>query len=174
MPFDRKEYMKQYRLKNKEAIKENKKQYREKNKESIKEYNKNYYKGYKFTKSYYISHWKSIGVVDDYEFVYDRWSNINNCEKCNVELIGSNKCLDHCHETGKFRKILCIGCNVHNIEDNSYKNKKNIYFLKNRNKYRFIKTIKGVKYLKDFNTLDEAIIYKQKIIDTYIKNLSTD
>ena len=173
MPFDRKEYMKQYRLKNKEKIAESKKIYNENNKDKIKEYNKNYYNNLE-DKTRLIYNWKSIKIIDDYDMIYDRFINTTNCDKCNILLTLGNtlkscKVVDHNHETGKFRNILCKSCNCHNPNDITYNNKKNIYFIKERNKYRFIKTIKGVKYLKDFNTEEEALIYKKNIIDLYMK-----
>tara|TARA_R110000751_G_C13688347_1_gene472023 strand:+ start:136 stop:510 length:375 start_codon:yes stop_codon:yes gene_type:complete len=119
---DRKEYMKQYnkqyKLANKEKTKEYNKQYELNNKEQKKEYNKVYCQtenGKKFNR---INNWKQLGVIsDDFNELYNKYINTNNCEECNVELIhgmyGSNKkCLDHNHTTGKFRNILCNGCNL--------------------------------------------------------------
>jgi len=69
-------------------------------------------------KSNRIRKWKSRGVIcDDWNELYDKYINTNNCEECNIELIegmyGSNKkCLDHCHKTGEFRNVLCHTCNV--------------------------------------------------------------
>jgi hypothetical protein len=170
-PEEKKIYMKEYRKKNKERIAESKRLYREKNKEKISEYNKQYFSKYKIDKEkeITISHWRSMGVIeDDYEKIYDIWCNTNKCQKCNNEIIGYNKCLDHCHKTGKFRKILCRSCNTHNIEDDSYKNKKNIYYEKSTNKFLFIKVIKGQKFHKRFHTETEAIEYKKFIIEKYV------
>ena len=36
---------------------------------------------------------------------------INNCEICNVIVSGKDKCIDHDHQTGDVRGILCSNCN---------------------------------------------------------------
>ena len=134
MVFNQKEYQKAYREKNKEKIKayyeknkeiklqyqkeyceKNKgkilqyhKEYREKNKEQIKEYRE------KNKKSYYISIWKYRGLIDDYEFVYKKYIETTHCEWCKCELDTDNKtlkCMDHDHNTHKFRRICCKSCN---------------------------------------------------------------
>ena len=111
---DRKEYMKEYRLDHKEYFKE----YRLANKEKKTEYTKEYRKTETGKKSHRISCWKQFGVIsDDFNLLYEKYINTNNCEECNVELIHGNfgnnkKCLDHCHKSGEFRNILCCGCNT--------------------------------------------------------------
>ena len=96
--------------KNKQKTKE----YYLKNREKILEWNKTDGK-----KSIKISSWKKRGVIsDNYSSLYDYYLNCNNCELCNVELIEGNygnnkKTLDHDHETGLFRYVLCNTCNSH-------------------------------------------------------------
>ena len=127
MPFDRAEYMKEYRLKNKEKIKE----YKLKNKERIKEYNKEYQLKNKEKRNEYMREyrknnpeclkyhtlydWKKRGVIsDDFDKLYEYYLSIDECENCGIELdsgTGTKKCLDHCHNTGEFRNILCMTCN---------------------------------------------------------------
>ena len=103
MVFDKKEYFKQYYLENKEKKVEYMKEYRKT--ETGKKLNR-------------ITNWKFSGVVsEDFNLLYDKYINTNNCEECDIELIhgqcGSNKkCLDHCHKTGLFRNILCHTCNT--------------------------------------------------------------
>ena len=114
----KKEYEKKYRLENREQKNEYLKKYRLENKEKIKEKNKEYRKTEAGKKTYRITTWKQHGVVcDDWDKLYDKYINTWNCEHCNKKLIegmyGNNKrCLDHDHQTGLFRAVLCHYCNV--------------------------------------------------------------
>ena len=72
----------------------------------------------KFHKTHTISHWKHQGLIDDdYEKIYNKVMNTDYCERCNCKLTGgkpptnTTKCMDHNHETGKFRNVLCLSCN---------------------------------------------------------------
>jgi hypothetical protein len=93
------------------------KTYRQSHKEEIKEYMKEYRKTDAYKKSYRITNWKKSGVkTDDWDSLYDKYINTWNCECCSVELKEGNfknkKCLDHDHQSGLFRNIICNRCNV--------------------------------------------------------------
>lgn len=101
----------------KQSRKKSAKRYYEKNKEKIKLKNKTYPSR---LKSGRINNWKRRGVIGDLNVLYDKWLNKNKCDGCDYVFINTNnKCLDHNHITGEFRKILCRNCNNF---DNHYKN----------------------------------------------------
>ena len=116
------ENQKEYYIDHKEQIKEYKKQYAIENKERFLEYNKEQSKLYRKTelgvKFKHISRWRSRGVIGDYEEMYERYKNTEECDNCGIELTkggvnkSNTKVLDHSHITGEFRNILCLSCNI--------------------------------------------------------------
>ena len=125
----KKEYNKQYRQKNKEQIKEYNKQYATEyykdNKEHLNEYNKEYSKVWEQTpqakKSRAIKNWRRIGVIhEDFDKLYALYIATTECNVCNKVFKSTiDRHLDHNHETGLFRYVLCCSCNT---KDN-WKNK---------------------------------------------------
>ena len=65
-------------------------------------------------KSQTIYNWKRSGLIyDDYDALYETYIKTTECEHCQIEFTENNRrCLDHDHETGLFRKIVCHRCNV--------------------------------------------------------------
>ena len=137
---ERKEYMRLYRLKNKEENKEYNRLYLLKNKEKIHErdrlkYLKNkeeklernrlYRQTEQGKKCRTIHNWRRQGILCfDWDLLYDIFLKTTKCEFCEVELtIGryttsTTKCLDHEHSiTDRFniRGILCHSCNVKDV-----------------------------------------------------------
>jgi len=133
MPFDRKEYMKEYR------------------------------KTPQYKKTKRISNWKKYGLIGDYEAIYKRYVNTTNCDLCNILLCeglkgGNRKCMDHDHQNGQFRNIVCNTCNQNKSDTKKPKNNKSGY--KN---ISFDKRDKVWVYRKQFKGKDLYISNKDKI-----------
>ena len=114
-PEEKKEYLRQYRIDNKEKLKEYRRQYYLDNTEKIKEYDQSP----AGKKSNRIQNWKRYGVIhDDFNELYEKYINTEFCELCNVKLTvdrqntKTTRCLDHDHSTGLFRNVLCWQCNI--------------------------------------------------------------
>lgn len=61
-----------------------------------------------------IRKWKSRGLIyDDYDALYEIYINTTHCQHCENEFKDSfDRCMDHDHDTGLFRKIICRACNL--------------------------------------------------------------
>ena len=100
-PKKRKEYDRLRYMKNKEKINENK-----------KEYNRLYYKTENGRKRKTINQWKSSGVIcQDFDKMYEIWFNTNNCDWCHKD-VSKKRNLEHNHNSGEIRGIVCNSCNM--------------------------------------------------------------
>ena len=112
------------------VMKEKNRKYYEKNREKILKQQRQTKIKYRQTpewkKTNIISKWKrQYGVVcDNFDALYDHYTSTAYCDYCKVELSidkkrsSTTKCLDHCHETGLFRNILCLSCNIKRGQNN--------------------------------------------------------
>jgi len=154
-----------------EKAKQKAKERYERNKEEIKAYALQYYyekakHTEKHMKSYTIRNWKQRGLIcNDFDALYDKHMSINNCQLCNVsfdQTIPNQRCMDHDHQTGMYRKTLCRRCNgsykIRHVV-NSNTNHKNIY-KEQAKTYRYKRIHKGVKYDKSFNNITDSLCYK--------------
>jgi len=134
-------YKNQYKYQKTEKGKETQKKYEqsEKGKEAIRKYLQSE-KGKKVLR---IRNWRKRGIIsDDYDKLYEKYITTTHCELCNVELIENKysvpnrRCLDHCHQSGLVRNIVCQSCNSRDNKlnsnsqesrDNQKKYKHNLY-----------------------------------------------
>ena len=136
------------------------------------------FKLYKQHKTSKKSSWKNSGMVftpEEFEEIYNKYIYATNCELCDVLFPKSrNRQLDHCHETGKIRNIVCQTCNLRKQDRKSKETntgEKNICKEKNKNYklgYCFrIQIKRNGKYILNSarKTLDEAVIVR----DTFIR-----
>jgi hypothetical protein len=61
------------------------------------------------------SNWKKNGLIctdEEFEEIYQQYIYSSHCELCKKKYQTSrHRCMEHCHETGKFRNICCMSCN---------------------------------------------------------------
>jgi len=116
-----------------------------------------------------ISCWKSQGIItDNYDALHERFMSTTHCEKCDVELTGSNprtrtsKCVDHDHsikDRENVRAIICNACNSNDRCDNT-SGVPNVSYNKGDGGWRYRKNVDRVEHVKYFKTKEEAIRYK--------------
>tara|TARA_R110000737_G_scaffold86329_1_gene118884 strand:- start:3081 stop:3509 length:429 start_codon:yes stop_codon:yes gene_type:complete len=93
--------------------------------------------------------WKRTGLLGDYDIIWNEYINTNNCNQCNCEFTQKNKkCMEHSHNTGEFRGIVCNSCNTNMIDVKRYSC--NTSGIKNINVregiWRYCKTYKKTNY----------------------------
>ena len=113
---------------------------------------------------------------DDFDYVYNEYIHATNCDICNKKFTNTlDRQLDHDHETGEIRNIICQKCN-RNKKDFNCKNSNTgeRYISKCKNnrmktgfEYRITIERDGIKIaLNVRNTLEKAIKFR----DEFLKN----
>jgi len=88
--------------------------------------------GHKRTRKY---NWKKLGIKfnDNFDEWYTRSINSNECEKCNKPYKSlRDRQLDHDHNTGEPRNILCNSCNQKTDKNLSKANELGIKYITKR------------------------------------------
>tara|TARA_R110002153_G_scaffold167734_1_gene320471 strand:+ start:211 stop:669 length:459 start_codon:yes stop_codon:yes gene_type:complete len=103
---------------NKENKKTYNKKYNENNKETIKEQKKEYQQTEKGKKKTIKANWKRNGLnMENFDEIYKRYTMAIFCDICECVLSdskprnNSSKCMDHDHDVGEFRNVVCHLCN---------------------------------------------------------------
>ena len=123
----------------------------------------------KHKKSILIRLWKKRGILtENWDDLYKLYDETTHCQKCNVLLgrpgdkSGHHKCLDHDHNTHKFRMILCNKCNCSmdlQLSKNNTSGYPQIFWRKSRSRWVIV-IKKNQKPIVDkyFKSKYEAII----------------
>jgi len=125
---DRKEYMREYnrmyREKNKDKLSEQKKQYSENHKDDKKAYDRKRYLAIKnnpeYIKKKKINSWKRQGMIlredENWNDIYLNYTTQQKCDDCecvlNCGIKGNARNLDHDHQSGFIRGLVCHACNM--------------------------------------------------------------
>jgi len=67
----------------------------------------------KYHKTNTKGQWKIKGLnMDNFEEIYQKYIYATHCELCNKQFPNTrDRCMDHNHNTGEFRNIVCQSCN---------------------------------------------------------------
>jgi hypothetical protein len=125
--------------------------------------------------------WETRGMifVDDeyFEYVYNEYIHTTNCDLCNKEFLKSlDRQLDHEHETGEIRNIVCNRCNQHKKDrKHSKTNTGEDHITKTKDKDYKTGYCFGIHIIRDGknilntkrNTLEKAIICRDEFIEAH-------
>ncbi len=105
------EYRKQYFQANKQLIADKQKIHDQANKEQVTAYNKKYYQANKERRSSYIKHYTYGLTAEQYTTLVSEQNN--QCAICSKTFKSTKEThIDHCHTTGVVRGLLCTDCNL--------------------------------------------------------------
>lgn len=118
-----KEYSKLYREENKEYFKNYRLQNKEYFKKKIREfkYKEDGTRTEKYNKSMKITNWKALNMKplpnENWSFIYEVFKETTNCMGCGKFFKKErHKCLDHDHDNGYIRGVICHKCNHYTVD----------------------------------------------------------
>ena len=114
--------------------------------------------------------WKGLVFENDLAFsiIYKRLIFARQCELCQKTFTESkDRHMDHDHDTGKFRNIVCTRCNSLKADNKLHSNNKSGYkgicWRKDRNSWVFQACVNGKKKtIKCMKDLDELITFAEQ------------
>ncbi len=123
-------------------------------------------------KSFTKSAWKRLGVIHpNVDALYNMFIRTTHCNVCNKEFISRNdRHLDHDHETGKFRYILCRSCNLKMDRKVNKNSKLGLKYIGKYKDYYYVKIHRNRKYV--LNVKRKSLVDAIKARDEYLKNES--
>jgi hypothetical protein len=122
------------------------------------------FKLYKYHKKHTIKTWKRRGLIatdEEIEEIYQKYIYATHCELCNKQFPNTkDRCMEHDHDIGKFRNIVCVKCNMIKT-DKQFKNANDMKYITKMN----IKDVnQGFGYRFRF-VRDKKVIIKKVSID---------
>lgn len=122
--------------------------------------------------------WKRYGIIfqdeEHFDYIYNIYIRATNCDLCNKLFPHSkNRHLDHCHQSGDIRNIVCYHCNL--IRKDKKKRPTNTgeeYIYKTKDVRMTLGYYFEIKITRDRkailstkrNTLEKAILCRDKFI----------